>query len=200
MAAYPYMVQSALNVLYAVFDQWQREPYRWIQERDIQAEIGGRLNQIFTLQGIGSVKGVYGWVSPGFDKEQTWSRVSFEPYVAFVHKGEQYRVRPDIVIWDDLKSNECPPKYDEGEFWPILWACEIKYGSGDDGSWDVVKLSMLLDYKKIKFGCAIRIHFVRDPKGVGINWGSNKHGIHLCICDISVPKKKNDANKPIKSM
>ena len=193
MATYPYMVQAAYNILAAVFEQWQREPYRWMRERDIQAEIGGRLTQIFTLQGLGSIKGDYGWTASGFNREQIWSRVSYEPYVSYEYKGEASWCYPDIVIWDDISPNDPSPKYEEGESWPILWACELKYGSGDDGKWDIEKLGLLLDQGKIKFGCVVRIHFIHTPKGIGVEWDNTRHGRHLWICDASVPQTKSDS-------
>jgi len=196
MASYPYMVQTANNVLAAVIKQWQSEPYRWMREHDIQAEIGGRLSQVFMLQGLGSVEGEYGWVAPGIKSEeklQSWSRVSYEPYVPYLYEGKKTPCYPDIVIWNDLPPNTATPNYKKGEPWPILWACEIKYGSGDDGKWDVEKLTLLLDQKRIEFGCALRINYILDPKGIGVKWDPSPHGQHLWICDVSFPEIKNDS-------
>ena len=191
MAAYPFMVQTALNVLTGVFEQWHEEPYRWMKERDLQSEIGGRLNQIFTLQGLGSIRGNYKWAAPGFGKEQTWSRVSYEPYVYYEYEeGKSSYCYPDIVIWDDLEKGQTPQ---EGQLWPILWACELKYGSLDDGSADVNKLKCLLKQEKIKFGCSVRIHYAKDPSGVGVKWSGTEHGRHLWICDIKVPETKKNS-------
>lgn len=66
--------------LRAVLNQWQREPFRWARERDIQAELGGRLNQVFSLQGLGTITGSYGHGLSDYDDQQTWARVSFKPY------------------------------------------------------------------------------------------------------------------------
>ncbi len=97
----PYMVETAWKVLSAVFAQWYREPYRWTYEADLQAEIGGRLNQVFSFQGLGTVEGDYKWAASGFDREQTWSRVSYGTYVGYEYEpGNNAYYRPDIVIWD----------------------------------------------------------------------------------------------------
>jgi hypothetical protein len=191
MAAYPYMVQTALNVLISIFEQWHKEPYRWIKERDLQSEIGSRLNQIFALQGLGTIKGDYKWADSGFDREQSWSRVSYEPYVNYEYEeGKSARCHPDIVIWDDLKEGEDPPG---GQLWPILWACELKYRSADDGSTDVAKLENLIKQHKIKFGCSVRVHFVKDPDGVGVKWTGTDHGRHLWACDVAMPEGKKNS-------
>ena len=106
-----------------------------MKERDIQAEIGGHLIQIFMLQGLGTVTGTHKWVASGFNEKQSWSRVSYEPYVYYEYeKGKSSYCHPDIVIWDDLKPGETPLK---DQLWPILWVCELKYGSPDDGSYNV---------------------------------------------------------------
>ncbi len=191
MAAYPYMVQTALYVLEDVFKLWHKEPYRWMKERDLQAEIGGRLNQIFSLQGLGTVEGKLKWVASGFKADQSWSRVSYEPYVYYEYeKGKFSYCHPDIVIWDYLETGESPPEH---QLWPILWACELKYGSPNDGSDDIKKLKKLIQQKKIKFGCAVRVHFTKGRKGIGIKWSDAGHGRHLWVCDVSMPKTKKSS-------
>jgi len=185
MASYPFMVQTAYNVLNDVFKQWHNEPYRWNKEVDLQAEIGGRLNQIFMLQGLGTIKGQHKWVASGFDEKQSWSRVSFEPYVTYEYeKDKTSYIFPDIVIWKDLKSGENVP---DGQLWSILWACELKYGSSDPGRDDVDKLKLLIEQNKIDFGCSIRVHFINTPSGIGIKWSGAGKGHHLWICDVSMP-------------
>jgi hypothetical protein len=187
MASYPYMVQTAWYVLDHVFKEWQKQPYRWMRERDLQAEIGGRLNQIFFLQGFGSVEGEYKWAAPGFSTHQIWSRVSYEPYIYYEYEeGKSTYCYPDIVIWKDSDTKELPP---EGQLWPILWACELKYGSPDDGSDDTKKLVRLIQQQKIDFGCSVRVHFVRNEE-VGINWNHAESGRNLWVCDVTMPQEK----------
>jgi len=180
------MVQTASNVLTEVFKQWHKEPYRWMKERDIQAEFGGRLTQIFELQGLGIITGDHKWVAPGFSKRQSWSRVSYEPYVYYEYEpGESSYCYPDIVIWDDLKPGEIIPEH---QLWPILWACELKYGSSNEGAWDVEKLHLLIDQQKIKFGCAIRMHYSEADCGDEIIWKDTPNNRYLWSCDVNVPE------------
>jgi len=190
MATYPFMVQTAYNVLSSVFEQWHKQPYRWMKERDLQSEIGGRLMQIFTLQGLGDIQGIHKWKAPGFDDKQVWSRISYEPYVAYEYdNGKTSYCYPDIVIWDSREKNDVIP---DGQLWPILWACELKYGSSDDGNYDVKKLTSLIDQGKIKFGCSVRVHFVKDPSGVGIKWKTSTHGHYLWECDVRMPEGEKE--------
>lgn len=188
------MVQAAYNVLDEVFEQWQKEPYRWMYEADLQAEIGGRLNQIFTLQGLGNITGEYKWAL-GKDKEKKhiWNRVSYRPYVYYEYeKGKESYCFPDIVIWADKG------KIPKNQLWPILWACELKYGSSDDGSDDVVKLNKLITQGLIKFGCSVRIHYTTSSTSKAVNWrnikkdddGNPIDGRYLWICDVNKPKLK----------
>lgn len=190
MATYPYMVQAAWNVLHAVFDQWYREPYRWTYETDLQAEIGGRLNQVFSLQGLGTVEGDYKWAAPGFDRKQQWSRVSYGTYISCEYEpGKSSHYHPDLVIWDELgQDGEIP----DGQLWPVLWACELKYDSPDDGSSDVEKLCQLIDQKKITYGCSVQVQHSKDPAGVGgEKWSypddKHKRGLFLQVCDVTMP-------------
>lgn len=169
MAERDFYIETALNTVNAVARKWQDNPFLWARERDIQAEIGGRLSQIFTLQGLGDVKGSYGHNMRDFEDTQTWSRVAFEPYVPYVYgeAGEATRCHPDVVIWDDLNDRK-PPNYQDYETWPIAWACEIKYGSRDSGDWDRWKLRLLIEQERIAAGCTIQIHYNRTQDKVGI--------------------------------
>jgi len=188
MAAYPYMVQTAFNVLQTIFDEWHVAPYRWMRERDLQAEIGGRLNTIFSMQGLGTVKGNYKWVAPGFEPEQEWNRVSYEPYVGYEYEpGKRTHCHPDIVIWKDREGSEPIP---EGQLWPILWACELKYGSPDDGSGDIKKLTTLIEQEYVQFGCCVKVQFVTSPAPVGYKWVYTSLGRQLWSADVWMPRQE----------
>jgi hypothetical protein len=103
------------------------------------------------------------------------------------HPTLRSHCHPDVVIWKDLNTDEKPP---ENQIWPILWACELKYCSPDNGAGDVKKLINLILQGRIEFGCSIRVHFARDPHGIGINWQGTEHGRQLWICDVSMPEIK----------
>jgi hypothetical protein len=175
-------------------EQWQGKPFLWARERDLQAEIGGRLTQVFSLQGLGTITGPYGHGLKGYVKEQTWSRVAFEPYVPYVYKGKTERCHPDIVIWDDLNGREAP-NYSAGETWPIVWACELKYGSRDNGEWDLEKLRLLIDQKRIRYGCCVNVEFSRAVTGDGITWEQTDMGRFLWLCQVRSPPLEETANK-----
>ena len=79
--------------------------------------------------------------------------------------------------------------------WPILWACELKYDSQYDGSDDVQKLCQLIDQKKIRYGCSVRVRHTRDPDRVGgEKWsypaGEHNRGVFLQVCDVTMPASK----------
>jgi hypothetical protein len=186
MAAYPFLVQSAWHVLQAICIEWQKDPFRWINERSIQAEIGGRLNQIFSLQGFGKIEGQYKWASPGFPKEnRSWDRVSYEPPVYFL--DETNPCYPDIVIWDNDDQDQDSQKE---QLWSILWACEIKYGAKVEGKADFRKLTRLLDQGVIKYGCSFNVHHSFDPTDIAVKWSNNQKGHHLWVCDVRMPQNQ----------
>ena len=192
MSAYPYLVQTAYNVINAVLAEWQEQPYRWLKERDLQAEISGRLSQIFNLQGKGTLQGKHRWI----ESEQTWSRVSCEPYVGYVYYSKRSRCYPDIVIWKDIDSKKQPTD-ETSTGWPILWACELKYGSSNKGEWDREKLRLLLEQDKIEYGCSINIHFEKSSTSITLSWEKElvkgKQPNRLWVCDITLPKTSSGA-------
>jgi len=191
MSAYPFLVQTAWNTLGELLRQWQDAPFRWSTEIDIQAELGGRISQVLSLQGLGTVKGSYGHGLPTFSEQQIWNRVGYEPTVHYEENGNRHFCRPDVVIWDDplSDSNEA----DGGSKWPIAWACELKYGSRDSGEWDTDKLRRLLELNRINFGCSINIHYRQSSSGVTVDWRQTGRGTKLWVCDVWAPQPISDA-------
>lgn len=186
MASYPYLVQTAWWTLRGVLEQWQQEPFRWARERDLQAEIGGRLNQVFSLLGLGTITGPYGHGLPEYPDVQKWARVAFEPYVPYFSNSQKARCHPDIVIWDDLNGRKVP-NYENGEIWPIAWACELKYGSRDKGGRDLTKLHLLIEQQQIRHGCLVNVEFPRAADGSGITWEKTDKGRFLWLCQVRSP-------------
>ena len=180
MASYPFLVQVAWSGLRATLAEWQKEPDRWLGERDIQVEIASRLSNIYKLVGKDSVESK--------QTQKRWSRVSCEPYVAYTYSDEKpYRCHPDIVVWDDWgKKND--PNYEAGENWPILWACELKYKVKRPGTWDKEKLSYLVSQGHIRYGCWVTISSAGSQSPTGIEWSKDDvHKIKLWHCDVSLP-------------
>lgn len=186
MASYPYLVQAAWYTLSAVLADWQKQPFRWERERDLQAEIGGRLNQVLSLQGLGSVTGPYGHGLADFPEEQTWARVAYEPCVAYddPETNKPSWCYPDIVLWDNVNS---APNNEARRVWPIAWACEIKYRSADAGEWDRRKLQLLRSQGRITFGCTVDVQLSRTTSGVGVEWNKIADGHFLWHCRVKAP-------------
>ena len=179
---------TAKNVITAVMKQWQKEPFRWSRELDIQAEIGGRLSRVLELQGFGSVHGSYGHGRPDFPDHQTWARVAYESYVPYTDvMGKLHRCHPDIVVWDDL-TGDIEPDYPKGEVWPIAWACEIKYGSSDSGDRDKQKLAVLLAQGRIRRGCFLEVHFFRANHKPDMAWQTMDQQAFLDHCVVNMPQ------------
>ena len=188
MASYPYLVQAAWYTLSAVLSDWQKEPFRWARERDLQAEIGGRLSQVLSMQGLGSVTGKYGHGLADFSEEQAWARVAYEPYVSYVdpETGKSCWCHPDIVLWDDL-GKRSTPNYQAREIWPIAWACEIKYRSADPGDWDRRKLTLLHSQGRINYGCMVDVQLSRKTSGVDVEWNKIAGERFLWHCCVHAP-------------
>lgn len=189
MATYPFLVQTAWNTLGELLRQWQREPFLWAREIHIQAELGGRLSQVLSLQGMGTLTGSYGHGLRHFDERQTWSRVGYQPNIPYRYGDKLLRCHPDVVIWDDVDELGKPPSpdYASGHTWPIAWACELKYGSADSGEWDAEKLKLLLADGRIKFGCAVNVHFSPSADGIHIEWERTSPNSRLWICNVRTP-------------
>ena len=128
MGRYPFLVELAWHVTEAFVADWQREPFLWDRERDIQVALASRLSTVLLSLGKGTVEGEY--TGTGFKGIQTYSRISCEPPLRISVRGKTRICYPDVVLWDDLSDPHKPPAD-----WPALWACEIKYGAGSRPIW-----------------------------------------------------------------
>lgn len=193
MASYPFLVQCAWNALGAVFHEWQKEPYRWSGERDVQLEIASRLNTLYKLIGKDSVVGELNWVESGFNPRQNWARVACDPYMAYTYSdGKKYRCHPDIVVWNDLPDSQ-QPDHLPGKSYPVLWACELKYAVRNPGTWDLEKLRYLVNQNQVQYACWVKISRCRATRGVGVDWFSSGEGRRLWQCEVSLPPLLPDA-------
>ncbi len=145
------------------------------------------------MQGEGLVGKGLKWARSDAIQDQSWSRVSCEPYVGYEFNSEPHWCFPDIVIWADDRSRNKGPGGDTSTPWPIAWACELKYGSSNKGEWDVKKLRLLIEQGKIEYGCAINIHFETGADHVSVNWRkeivNQKRSRRLWVGNVAVPKK-----------
>ncbi len=189
--SYPYMVNTAWYAVNSMIELWQNNPYHWANERDIQVELASRLKKIYELTGYSSMLGNYPDAIKGYEGNQQWSRVSCEPSISYTYKdGKRYKCYPDVVVWEDIKNPNSPPDIDENNNWPILWACEIKYDSSSKSSWDLEKMTYLVDQKILKYGCWLRIESKRVKRGSGIRWENKKAGARLWVCHVNLPPMK----------
>lgn len=192
MANYPYRVLSAWYVVEQLARDWQADPYRWDREIDFQAELFSRLSQVYRLVGVGTVKAIYKKETDPLEREPQYSRVACEPWIDYRSKGRKYRAYPDIVVWDDIPDPTKPPP-----IWPVLWACEIKYGSSskDGAGPDLEKLGYLIRQRRIQYGCWLRLFFKRAREGDGLFWNKHAIGQKLWICDAYFPPLDAEGQK-----
>lgn len=180
---YPLLVNVAWRATEQLVVEWQAKPYKWEREADLQAELVGRLRQVFGILGDQEILGNYGDALPGYEKRQWWSRVAAEPHVPLKVHGQMRRCHPDVVIWDDIPESNSPP-----EEWPILWACEIKYGFHTPSSGDMDKLQMLIEQEKARFGCWLDVRFARPKGHESLTWHRSDLDARLWRCVAYIPQ------------
>lgn len=192
MAAYPYLVQMAWGVVEKFVKDWQAQPYRWDQEIDVQAEISSRLSTAYGIIGKDTVEGNYKGAVPGFEHDQTWNRVCCEQKVNYEDEnGKRHHCFPDIIVWDDIDDPDSPP-----DNWPVLWACEIKVNFGgekgpDQVSWDIEKLTYLVERGIVQYACWLNLLRERDKSGDGVSWRKTiKKDKRLWECTARLPPLK----------
>ena len=188
MAAYPYLVQIAWDAVENFVKDWQQEPYKWYTETDIQTEIASRIRFSYQVIGKGTVLGNYTEAVAGFERNQTWSRVSCQPTVTYTHSDRRkYYCYPDIVIWEDLEDPNSPPDQTEGANWPMLWVCEIKFNGQPEEDWDLAKMRYLVAQNEVKYGCWLNMFRRRAETGSGISWERSLENQRLWVCTAMLP-------------
>ena len=118
------------KVISAFIQDWQRTPYCWLQEIDIQSELAHRFHESLP-EARRCIRAIHDH-EPG--KPNWFRRVTCEPYVKLPVKSWMH---PDIVIWSDQESGSS--KSISSGAYPIDLICEIKYsfdtivsGAGED--------------------------------------------------------------------
>jgi hypothetical protein len=189
---YPYLVQIAWDVVNNFILDWQKQPYRWGIEREIQAEIYSRLSNAYNLIGKGAIKGNYKGAIKGYEHNQIWNRVACESKINYKYKdGKTYHCFPDLIVWDEIENSDSPPK--ENENWPMLWLCEIKANSsnrviGSDKDWDVEKLEYLLTQNYVRHALWLNFFHQRSKKKKAINWSKPLKDRELWVCTVNLPR------------
>lgn len=153
------IIAAASEEMERFIGDWQRAPYRWDKEIDVQAELFSRLSAMCHQLGMGTVKGNYADAISRFRGNQVWNRVCCEPTLKY--RWEDGAIRqcyPDLVIWDDIDDPDNPPDETGDANWPILWLCEIKLGQDDKEKWDEKKLQAIIDRGRVTKACWLQIY------------------------------------------
>ena len=111
--------KMAESVIEEFILRWQINPYEWLYEGDIEAEIAQRIRSRLSSLDVQYVRARH---EHEHERDNLFSRVTCRPYVK-PFKNDR-AIHPDIVLWDD--SSESP--YINSGLWGILWVCEIKTG------------------------------------------------------------------------
>lgn len=186
MSTYPYMVDIAWDVVKGVLAEWQREPYRWEKEIDVQVEVASRLLAALRAMGRDTLLANYPNAIAGFEGNQIWSRICCEPALQYAWTdGTSWCCRPDVVMWDEADPNDPPDA--KGGNWPVLWACEIKYMHPRDSGWDLDKLRILVRQGKVRYGCWLNMDRARAGTGDGLVWTRDEEDGRIWICDAKLP-------------
>lgn len=180
MGTYPKNVQLAWEIVDQFIIDWQKNPYYYLNEKSIQAEIYSRIKKQLEKKGDNILKANYidKWVQKGYENKQNWSRVAIEPAMYYKEIGNKWvRCHPDIVIWDDSDKTEKLELAKE-KFWPALWVCEIKVNfkdrdeSNDDANFDISKMKKLVNSKEglAQYGCWLNFNYILKPDNIKNDW------------------------------
>ena len=130
-------------------DEWKKNPTQWLQEIDVQCDLAQRISSILKEQKKDVIRARHSH----YHSEQDFSRLTCEPYVSLGGAGTSY-AHPDIVVWDDPDGSA--NELNSGK-WPIIWACEIKYTTGEPDATDLDRLRRMLGDKTLRVGCWIKL-------------------------------------------
>ncbi|MFN0018579.1 MAG: hypothetical protein ACKVP0_09990 [Pirellulaceae bacterium] len=176
MVEHSYYDQLARDITDQLLREWQQEPFRWESEIDIQSELYGRLSADFQLVGKSIVS---------YSPSGKAARIAAEPTVYYeVADLGECRCKPDIVIRDDVVE-----KPTDGGHWPLIWVCELKFDpiyKADGPNPDIPKVRALIQQKKTKYGCCVRLSHRPAPVGEEITWKQDEQNQFHWICEVHV--------------
>ena len=155
-------------------------PYLWNKEIDVQVELAGRLSSVLKMLGRGTMEAHYEYGPEKFYNQQVWARVTCEPSVLTEYEGKRTVYYPDIVIWDEVDPKDPPDSHDDDGVFPILWACELKYRSGNAIHGDIDKLKGLIEEGTVKFGCILSLEQVHGTTESGAVWTDTDSRLWTC--------------------
>ncbi|MFA5156991.1 MAG: hypothetical protein WC532_06330 [Candidatus Omnitrophota bacterium] len=176
------LVKIAWQQVKGFIADWQKSPYEWNKERDIQVEIVNRIQSIFRKLDKDKIWGKYKvGVAQGFKKGLLSRRIACEPSTHYLYKDKKrYHCFPDIVIYDDIEDPNYPPDDNNKKInCPMLWVCEIKYerewmqphyDNKKKDNWDLKKMTYLLRQKDgTRYACWLNIARKRALSGSGLS-------------------------------
>lgn len=169
MEQHEYFHQIATDVTKQLLVEWQKEPFRWEREIEIQSELFARLTTAFQLIGKSLITHSTGIAA----------RIAAEPCVYYDEPG--LPCKPDIVLRDDVEV--APPS---GDHWPLIWVCEIKfdpYYKAVGLNPDIEKVRALIEQQKTKFGCCVRLSHRLSAPGDGIR-KVDEQNANLCTWEV----------------
>jgi len=129
--------------------EWKTNPSHWLQEIDVQCDLARRIHLLLKHQKADVLQARHSH----YQAEREFSRLTCEPYVSLGGAGTSY-AHPDIVVWDDHDSRMTT--LNSGK-WPMVWACEIKYTTGEPDPTDLDRLRQMLRDKVLYVGCWIKL-------------------------------------------
>jgi hypothetical protein len=177
---------------------WQKSPYEFEKERDVQVELVSRIKFALKKHKIYWAN-FKKYIMKGDEQGQIYSRVCCESAIRYEDNKTRHNIcRPDIVIWDNLEKPDSPDDdlWKSGRNPHILWICEIKYlppWKADDelrkDHWDLDKMKRLLKQKDVEYACWLHINFRRAISGNGYKRNILEKG-RLHRYDIKLPSVK----------
>ena len=175
------IVTLSKNVIEKFIYDWQKSPFEYSTEIDIQAEIYSRLAEELKLKNTLLFKNKYDSIKlETYKEEQIYRRIACEyPTHYFDEEGKRKYCQPDIIIYrGDIEG--VPPDNKDGFNFPMLLVCEIKYETESGGDFDrehrqadVKKLNRLLDQRKEEINgteYALFLNFIRKNKISDRKW------------------------------
>ncbi len=197
------IVSIVWDVIKRFIKNWQKSPYEWETEMDIQAEIYSRLARRFKLDKILKQKLKYDDVIKQFrNRPQTYRRVYCAPQTYYKTKsGKIEKCKPDIVIYRGDVDNP-PPDNKKRINFPMLLVCELKYEtdwSGDslpeNKRHDIYKMESLVKQRGNKiingteYACCLRFYRQKTESNHGESLKPKQEKIdgRLKIYDIMIP-------------
>ena len=150
-------LELAHRVVMQFLQEWQWQPHRWWREIDVQVEIASRLQRALALVGLDRMPAVF----PKVGKGQA-SVIHCEPGMVREPEATKGLVHPDIVMWEHMPPGQDERHVTTGEV-TALWACEIKYTSGQSSDGDVEKLRKLQEGDRLRCGAFVQMDFQKVP-------------------------------------